>query len=251
MPGLLLTWSPAPRRYASTSNLRQGVAVTPATSLSQLSLATPPPSPPAALLPLHVRAKALLRPTCNDGPSMAGREQERATIEMFILGFLSGGESLEVSSALYISGSPGTGKTALVNSVLGALADQLKDQDTQILSVNCMALDGVDAVWQRLAEMFRDGKQTSGRGRKLKDSPHQIVEKALAATDRKWYVLVFTNVTVFGLSGAYAVLLFWMRWTTSHHPPKLCHPCSRLRIRSLQACDLSALPIPIRLLHHR
>ena len=37
-------------------------------------------------MPLHVRARALLRPTCNDGPQMAGREQEKAAIQSFLLG---------------------------------------------------------------------------------------------------------------------------------------------------------------------
>lgn len=117
---------------------------------------------------------------------MAGREQENATIEAFMRGFLGATQSTEDSSALYISGSPGTGKTALVNAVFGALADQLKVQGVQILAVNCMALDGVDAVWQRLAEFFCDMTQATGRGKKFKSSPQQAVEKVLADCDRKW-----------------------------------------------------------------
>ncbi|KAI0702945.1 P-loop containing nucleoside triphosphate hydrolase protein [Cerioporus squamosus] len=179
-----------PRRYASTSDLRQAAPSTPATSLSQLTLVTPPPSPPSALLPLHVRAKALLRPTCNDGPQLAGREQEKTAIEAFILGFIFGSASSEDISALYISGSPGTGKTAMVNAVLAAVAKQLQAQSTDVLAVNCMALDGVDAVWQRLAEMLGTAKKTSGRGRKFKDTPQQIVEKSLAASDRKCIVVL-------------------------------------------------------------
>ncbi|RPD78226.1 P-loop containing nucleoside triphosphate hydrolase protein [Lentinus tigrinus ALCF2SS1-7] len=178
-----------PRRYASTSDLRQA-ASTPATSLSQLSLATPPPSPPSALLPLQVRAKALLRPTCNGGPSLAGREQEKAAIEAFILGFIFGSSPSEDASALYISGAPGTGKTAMVNAVLASLAKQLQAQSTDVLAVNCMALDGVDSVWQRLAELFGTPKKTVGRGRKTKATPQQIVEKALAASDQKCIVVL-------------------------------------------------------------
>ncbi|RDX50187.1 P-loop containing nucleoside triphosphate hydrolase protein [Lentinus brumalis] len=179
-----------PRRYASTSDLRQAAPSTPATSLSQLSLATPPPTPPSAILPLHVRAKALLRPTCNDGPQLAGREQEKATIEAFILGFIFGSALSEDISALYISGSPGTGKTAMVNAVLAAVAKQLQAQSTDVLAVNCMALDGVDAVWQRLAELLGTAKKTSGRGRKTKDTPQRIVEKFLAVSDRKCIVVL-------------------------------------------------------------
>ncbi|KAI0743785.1 P-loop containing nucleoside triphosphate hydrolase protein [Daedaleopsis nitida] len=179
---------PTPRRYASTSNLRQ--AVTPATSIAQLSLATPPPTPPSALLPLHVRARALLRPTCNDGPQMAGREQEKTTIESFLLEFISDSGKSEKSSALYISGSPGTGKTALVNSVLSALSDQLRDQGVQVMVVNCMALDGIDSVWDRLAELLANGKKATGRARKAKESSQQTVEKVLAGSGRKCIVVL-------------------------------------------------------------
>ncbi|TBU29542.1 P-loop containing nucleoside triphosphate hydrolase protein [Dichomitus squalens] len=177
-----------PRRYASTSNLRQAVVATPATSLSHLSLFTPPSTPPSLLLPLHVRARALLRPTCNDGPQMAGREQERSEIEAFILGFIGNPSSAKDVSALYISGSPGTGKTALVNATLADLAGQL--QDVRVLAVNCMALDGVDAVWQQLAELFGAGNKTPGRVRKAKDSPQQIVEKTLSSSKQKCLVVL-------------------------------------------------------------
>ena len=117
---------------------------------------------------------------------MAGREQERSEIQAFILGFIDGTSATKNTSALYISGSPGTGKTALVNATLADLAGQLTD--VQLLSVNCMALDGVDAVWQRLAEMVSTGSKSPGRARKSKDSPQQIVEKALGSNKQRWCV---------------------------------------------------------------
>lgn len=162
--------------------------VTPATSLSQLSLATPPPSPPTILLPLHARARALLRPTCNDGPQMAGREKERSKIEVFLRDFIAGTTSHEEHTALYISGSPGTGKTALVNMVLNALENDIVAQNVLVLAVNCMALGGVDAVWQQLATMVASGPKSKGRGNKTKEDPQQAVAQAFASSERKWYV---------------------------------------------------------------
>ncbi|KAI0371145.1 P-loop containing nucleoside triphosphate hydrolase protein [Pilatotrama ljubarskyi] len=180
-----------PRRYASTSDLRQAAvsAATPATSLSHLSLATPPPTPPSCLLPIHVRARALLRPTCNDTPQFAGRASERQKIESFLINFLAEQTNSEVPSTLYISGSPGTGKTALVNAILAALDSKLQAKDIQVLSVNCMALNGVDAVWQRLADVLGNSKG-SGRAKKVKETTKQIVEKALAASRRKCVVVL-------------------------------------------------------------
>ncbi|KAH9942300.1 P-loop containing nucleoside triphosphate hydrolase protein [Epithele typhae] len=183
-----------PRRYSSTSNLRHAVA-TPATSLSQLSLATPPPSPPIILQPLHVRVKALLRPTCNDGLEMAGREQERSQIEAFFQDFIHG-VSNRSSSALYISGSPGTGKTALVNTVLEALKDDVMKANIELMVVNCMALNGVDAVWQQLADMTSASAKPKGRGKKSKDSPQQVVQKALTTSERKCIVVLDDALSV-------------------------------------------------------
>lgn len=178
----------APRRYASTSDLRQAAvsAATPASSLSLLSLATPPPTPPTSLLPIHVRARALLRPTCNDSPQFAGRSTERQKIESFLISFLADQIDSEAPSTLYVSGSPGTGKTALVNAVLAAMEAKLQAKGTRVLSVNCMALAGVDAVWQRLADILGSGCKVAGRGKKSKQTPKQVVEKALTASKQKW-----------------------------------------------------------------
>jgi cell division control protein 6 len=44
------------------------------------------------------------------------------------------------TSVLYISGSPGIGKTALVYSILRTL-----DVTVRVVSINCMALDSVNA----------------------------------------------------------------------------------------------------------
>ncbi|KAI0674986.1 P-loop containing nucleoside triphosphate hydrolase protein [Trametes maxima] len=181
-----------PRRYASATDLRQAAAATatPATCLSQLTLATPPPTPPSSLLPIHVRARTLLRPTCNDAPKFAGRLAERQRIESFLISFLAELTDLDVPSTLYVSGSPGTGKTALINAVLSAMDAQLQSKNALVLSVNCMALDGAEAVWQRLAEVLGCGGKAPGRSRKSKESSKQIVEKALISSKQKCVVVL-------------------------------------------------------------
>ncbi|KAH9855198.1 P-loop containing nucleoside triphosphate hydrolase protein [Lenzites betulinus] len=186
------TRSPStPRRYASTSDLRQAAAAaTPVASLAHLSLATPPPTPPTSLLPIHIRARALLRPTCNDTPQFAGRSSERHKIESFLISFLADEFDADSPSTLYVSGSPGTGKTALVNVVLAAMNTTLESKSTRVLSVNCMALASVEAVWHRLAEVLGDDRKTVGRTRKSKDSPKQAVEKVLKASKRKCVVIL-------------------------------------------------------------
>ncbi len=67
-------------------------------------------------------------------------------MESFLISFLADQIDAEVPSTLYVSGSPGTGKTALVNAVLAAMEAKLQAKGTRVLSVNCMALAGVDGM---------------------------------------------------------------------------------------------------------
>ncbi|KAJ7429760.1 hypothetical protein B0H11DRAFT_2141381 [Mycena galericulata] len=100
-------------RHASTSAI---VPVTPTAKIAQLMLATRHPSPPYLLLPIHARARALLRATCNSpSTEMAGRDAEHVAISAFFASLSDHADAVEHTS-LYISGTPGTGKTALINS---------------------------------------------------------------------------------------------------------------------------------------
>jgi cell division control protein 6 len=64
--------------------------------------------------------------------TIAGRTVERNIIAKFTF-----------ESSLFISGTPGSGKTALVNFVLASLEHC---DDLEVLTVNCMAFHNVDAV---------------------------------------------------------------------------------------------------------
>ncbi|KAF7306005.1 AAA domain-containing protein [Mycena chlorophos] len=171
-------------RRASTSTI---IPPTPTEEIAQLSLATPPPTPPSALLPLHVQARALLRATSNSpATDMAARDQERVVIADFFASLLHDAETQHTS--LYISGSPGTGKTALVNSVLRALpADQAK-----VITINCMALNSVDVLWDRLTEELGGNadkkRKTAGRLRKLQGK--ELVESLLDAHRSKCIIVL-------------------------------------------------------------
>ncbi|KAF9268641.1 P-loop containing nucleoside triphosphate hydrolase protein [Marasmius fiardii PR-910] len=150
------------RRASFSSELSP---TTPATAISQLSLITPPSTPPV-LLPIHVRVRALLRPTCNNIHDLPGRETERTTITEFITNFLDG-RSASQNSTLFVSGTPGTGKTAIINSIIHSIEAEYRH--VRIVLLNCMALSGLDALWDRLLEEFhalqkgRSKKQLKGR----------------------------------------------------------------------------------------
>ncbi|KAH9831231.1 P-loop containing nucleoside triphosphate hydrolase protein [Rhodofomes roseus] len=174
-----------PRRTASSNDLTASPR-TPSTSFNHLSLSTPPPSPPSALLPLHVRVRALLRATSNGVAGMTGRTAERALIQHFLTAFFT---AVEEHTALYISGSPGTGKTALVNDVLRACRTEMETSDVKAIVLNCMTLKGVDAIWEGLAEALDEGSNAR-RLRKAKESPAQRVQRLLSTGKFKSVVVL-------------------------------------------------------------
>ncbi|KAJ3868301.1 hypothetical protein EV359DRAFT_70664 [Lentinula novae-zelandiae] len=112
---------PQIQRSASISS----TPATPATAISTLHISTPPPTPPT-FLSLEIRARALLRATCNDIDELPGREEERQSIADYVQSFLDDDE--QGVQSLYISGSPGSGKTALVTSDVDALWHRMLDE---------------------------------------------------------------------------------------------------------------------------
>ncbi|KAE9408497.1 P-loop containing nucleoside triphosphate hydrolase protein [Gymnopus androsaceus JB14] len=127
--------------------------------------------------PSTARVRALFRATCNDMVSMPSRENERDIITEFLITFLSRSDAISFPS-LYISGSPGCGKTTLINSILDSMANELGE--TKIINVNCMSLNNIDALWDRLIDEF-DGvlqkKRKSGtRKAKGRDSVESMLE---------------------------------------------------------------------------
>jgi cell division control protein 6 len=148
-----------------------------------LGLQTPPPTP-STCLPLYIQTRALLRATCNSSAEIAGRIPERQFIRNFITEFINSSTVSQVTEpVLYISGSPGCGKTALVNSILATLEVELIESNINLVSINCMALNGLEAVWERLVDEL--GSQDKRRG---KTRNYEIVEKLLSNRASKWSV---------------------------------------------------------------
>ncbi|KAG5730870.1 Cell division control protein 6 like protein [Termitomyces sp. T112] len=166
---------PTLKRHASIS------PATPANEISKLAIATPPPTPPSLLLPLHSRARALLRSTCDSSTAqIAGRDSERATILNFLTSFLCDPDKASDATCLYISGSPGTGKTALVNSVLQDI-----NPDAKVVFINCMALESVEILWERLIEELDVGRKPKSAGRSKKAKGRDAVEVLLSRHNHK------------------------------------------------------------------
>ncbi|KAI0066233.1 P-loop containing nucleoside triphosphate hydrolase protein [Artomyces pyxidatus] len=195
-----------PRRQASMSCIPN----TPATALSRMSLQTPPATPSTSL-PLHTRARGLLRATCNSTADIAGRSAERNIILDFVTAFIGSRPSNdeEFRPVLYISGSPGCGKTALVNAILTSLEVQMLENEVNVALVNCMALNGLDAVWDRLLEELGGVKK---RGSKVRNS--DLVEELLARRESKC-ILVLDEIDHVAASSQSLAALFALAETHS------------------------------------
>jgi cell division control protein 6 len=135
-------------------------------------------------LPLYIQIRALLRATCNSSAEIAGRIPERQFIESFIAEFINSSPISEATKpVLYISGSPGCGKTALVNSILAASEVELLENNINLVSVNCMALNGLEAVWERLVDELGSQDKRKGKARNC-----DIAERLLSNRTSKWLV---------------------------------------------------------------
>ena len=145
------------------------------------------PATPKISQPIHVRARALLRATCNSAGDFAGRSAESAALRDFITSFFAAKSPKTVDDVhpiLYISGSPGCGKTALINNVLNALEDDMAAKSVKLSFVNCMAMNNLDAVWERL---IADFGATKKRGKQAVSG--DAVQKLFATRKDKWYVV--------------------------------------------------------------
>ncbi|KAH9978853.1 P-loop containing nucleoside triphosphate hydrolase protein [Lactifluus volemus] len=168
------------RRHASTSNL-----VIPDTSIAHLGLQTPPLTPSVSI-PLHIRTRALLRATCNGSTEIAGRIPERQFIRNFISESISSRPTSEATRpVLYISGSPGCGKTALVNSILATFEVELLKNNVKLVVINCMALNGLEAVWERMIEELGSPDKWQGKTRSC-----EIVGKLLSNRTSKCIIIL-------------------------------------------------------------
>lgn len=86
---------------------------------------------------------------------------------------------------MFISGSPGTGKTALVTKIVRELVTDYPG-DLKVISINCMALQSLDALWDRMIDELdfgSFGKRPSGK----KINGKEVIQAMLRTSNLKWY----------------------------------------------------------------
>ena len=118
--------------------------------------------------------------------SLAGREAEKVAIESFLHGLDADADVPE--QILYVSGSPGTGKTALVNSIIASSPDNMSD--VKIVFLNCMAISDMDTLWRRLGEELSSvagpAKKVTRKGVKKQGREEVAALLSDESNDFKW-----------------------------------------------------------------
>lgn len=150
-----------------TKNLKQG-SLTPVRNLAKSLEAAAVTSPNSAVKTLDFtkkdkkssnaedkstdnllqEAKALFRRTAVP-TRLVGRSQERDTIAKFWEEHAIGNKS----GCLYISGSPGTGKSAMLREIIADMEPKAKDVSThtiKVCSINCMSVKEPKAIYAKL-----------------------------------------------------------------------------------------------------
>ncbi|KZO90761.1 P-loop containing nucleoside triphosphate hydrolase protein [Calocera viscosa TUFC12733] len=119
--------------------------LTPSLDMARLQLGADEDIKPLPSPNVYISARAALKAPPSE---LAGREDERVELLAFLAPFLSGSE--EDSRVMYVSGTPGTGKTAVIKKVLEEV------EGVRVGMVNCMGLASAkevwDAVWAALGE---------------------------------------------------------------------------------------------------
>lgn len=110
---------------------------------------------------------------------------ERTSLLEFLTSFIDGAsiDHDPYTTSMFISGAPGTGKTALVNTVI---RDFLAENNhVKVISINCMALKSVDALWERIIEdLATTPKRKSAANKKI--NSHDRLKTLLSTLNTQW-----------------------------------------------------------------
>lgn len=127
---------------------------------------------------IYAHARTLLRCSAHTegmvARTLVGRQEERGTIAAFLRDRLvSGGQP----ASLYIAGTPGTGKTALVCDVVSTF---MRDSNTDVVVLNCVALASASDVYAKMLSLF-PVMPTRGKPAPARSTPAQTSEQILLA----------------------------------------------------------------------
>lgn len=132
-------------------------------------------------------AKTLFKRT-TEPHRLVGRSTERKVIRSFYENHILTAKS----GSLYISGQPGTGKTALVKEIMQEMAPRLETVKHQVKTIflNCMTIQMPRAVYLRLLQEMGHSSESA------KQDPVKTLEKLVLEPSKKpiMYVVVLDEI---------------------------------------------------------
>ena len=198
----------AARKVPITPRHRVGIVGKPLTPRTPHTPATPRTS----ALTVYNEARQIFTRSTNPG-RIFGRETERQELETFVSSRLE----KKKSGCLYISGPPGTGKSALVASVVGEF-EESKSVKTAYL--NCMSVKAPKDIYAKLMEDFgisddcKEGEEAKRLQQLFKSREHTYlvtldeidhlleVDMEIMYTVFEWSLQPRTSLILFGIANA-------------------------------------------------
>lgn len=137
---------------------RDALAASPATPKHRVQVGASPLTPrtprqtssPAAPQTVYTQARQLFSRGANAG-QLVGREAEREKLASFI----QDGIESQNGGCLYVSGPPGTGKSAMVEEVCHGIGLE----SVKVAHVNCTSMRAARDIYSKLVEIFCDNSQ--------------------------------------------------------------------------------------------
>ncbi|KAJ3289005.1 AAA ATPase [Borealophlyctis nickersoniae] len=146
-------------------------ATTPTTTIHNPLFSTPTsnriartPGTPRTPTMVYQEAKSLFR-RCNTPSRLVGRSMERQVITKFWEDHVLEG----VAGALYISGCPGTGKTALLEEILRDVAERTvkATHEVNVVKINCMTVSEPKMLYPKLLQELQYQAETAKESVKI------------------------------------------------------------------------------------
>ncbi|BGP26366.1 cell division control protein Cdc6 [Rhodotorula toruloides] len=192
----------------------------PESSSSELShIPSPAPEPPTSpgVPNIYTHASSLLTPSSSFSSSLplTGRTDQHETLLAFLTRrfpsiYVSTSNSRPGPAAMYVSGPPGIGKTALLSSIIKAFRELVEERrmegEVGVLVENCTTIAGQGSVWERLGrglgmKMYLGGERSTRRAKEAFEDGLRDGRKYLLVLDEIDHLVSSTAST--GSSSSY------------------------------------------------
>ncbi|KAF9408326.1 AAA ATPase [Podila epigama] len=172
-----------------------------------MSIALSSSPAPSTALGYYQEAKTLFRRT-TEPQRLVGRAAERETLQRFCQDHMIKAKA----GSLYISGQPGTGKTALLKEVMRDMAPEFQEADHTIKSmlINCMTIKDPKMIYHKLLEELDPNMTLS----KDKDAAVKAVESFFHAKNKSKVIVTILDEIDQLLSRDQEVLYKLFEWSS-------------------------------------